>query len=59
MEANLKEDFATLRKRFEDANQGHIFKYYEEYTEEEKESFNDQLRGIDLVEVDKLYKEVC
>jgi len=59
MESQPKEDYESLKKRLEERDQGHIFKYYEEYTEDEKEAFLDQLREIDFDQMENLYKEVC
>lgn len=58
MEAVAKEDYEAIRKRYEEAGQDHIFKYYSEYSDSEKEAFLDQLRAIDLTEIERLYKEV-
>lgn len=58
MENDYREDFDTLKQRFDDAGQGHIFKYYDEYNDEEKDQFLEQLRQIDLEEISRLYKDV-
>jgi UDP-N-acetylglucosamine/UDP-N-acetylgalactosamine diphosphorylase len=59
MEKDPQEDYESLRQRFEDRGQGHIFKYYDEYTQEEKDAFLDQCRQVDLDEIERLYKDVC
>lgn len=59
MESVEQEDYESLRKRFEEHGQDHVFKYYDEYTESEKEEFLNQLRRINLDEIERLYHEVC
>ena len=59
MESEPIEEYSEIKQKFEDAEQGHVFKYYDEYTEEEKIDFLDQCRQVDLEEINKLYKEVC
>ena len=59
MESDIPEDYDSLRQRFEDKGQGHIFTYYDSYTEDEKLEFLDQWRQIDLDEINRLYNDVC
>ena len=59
MESDIPEDYDSLRQRFEDRGQGHIFAYYDGYTEQEKYEFLDQCRQVDFDEIERLYNDVC
>lgn len=47
-------ELELLRQNFESAGQGHVFKYFNELDEAEKNTFLKQLEQIDLREIDEL-----
>lgn len=56
---SLPAELETLRAQFEEHGQGHVFKYFSEYNEQEQQEFIEQLKDIDLDEIERLYNDVC
>lgn len=52
-------DFESVKQAFTEAGQGHVFQYFDEYSDEEKTKFLNQLSQINLEEIDMLYHSVC
>lgn len=44
----------TIKQRFEEHGQGHVFKYWEQLNDEERSSLLEQAEEIDLEELDEL-----
>jgi UDP-N-acetylglucosamine/UDP-N-acetylgalactosamine diphosphorylase len=45
----------TLRKRYEDANQGHLFKFWSNLTESQQSELISQLDALDIDRVNRIY----
>jgi UDP-N-acetylglucosamine/UDP-N-acetylgalactosamine diphosphorylase len=45
----------TLRKRYEDANQGHLFKFWSSLTEPQQSELVSQLDALDIERVNRIY----
>ena len=52
MSINIEE----LRNKWEKANQGHVFTFFEQLSEEKKKELVEQLNKIDLVQVEGMFK---
>lgn len=52
-----QQDLASLREKYEKANQGHVFHFYDELNAVEKASIYDQLSKIDPDHVNEITKE--
>lgn len=48
-----------LRNYYETKGQGHVFKYFDTYSEDQKVSFLASLKDLNLDDIDWLYWEVC
>jgi hypothetical protein len=47
---------SALKKLFEENGQGHLFKYFDSYTDEQKTAYIIQLEAIDPVEINDVNK---
>ncbi|KAG6837642.1 hypothetical protein H0H93_004918 [Arthromyces matolae] len=50
-------DYDTLRKRYEDAGQGHLLSFYKELPPEEQSSLASQLEALNIERVNRIYKK--
>ena len=48
----------TLKQKFIDAGQAHVFKYFDSFTDEEKSALLAQLEQVDLDELKSLNDEL-
>lgn len=55
----MSADFKEISDKFNSAGQGHVFKFFENLNEDEKDSFLEQLNNIDLAWVNERYQQYC
>ncbi|KAM0788592.1 hypothetical protein ACM66B_001714 [Microbotryomycetes sp. NB124-2] len=49
-------DYDSLKRRFDSAGQGHVFKFYDSLSQQDQQSLLSQLSTIDPVRVNKVYE---
>ena len=54
---SMEDDIVELRKIYEEANQGHVFNFWNELNSEEKEILKKQLKSINPKKINLIYEK--